>query len=48
MNPADPPTAVSRPALTFVGVTFRFEFVHGGVLRFVVVSSTRSAGPAAR
>src|SRR5438046_6430659 len=49
MNPALPPTPVTRPALTLVGVTFNFGFAHGGVLkRFVVVSSTRSAGPAAR
>src|SRR5438477_12836802 len=49
MNPALPPTPVTRPALTLVGVTFKFGFAHCGVLeRFVVVSSTRSAGPAAR
>src|SRR5437867_12864583 len=47
MNPAGPPMAVTRPADTFVGVTFRFGFAHCGVLNtFVVVISMRSVGPA--
>ena len=44
--PAPPPIALMRPALTLVGVTFKFGFAHCGWLKmFVDVTSIRSVGP---
>src|SRR5262245_32449380 len=49
MAPAEPPTAVTLPAETLVGVTFRFGFCHCSLLkRFVVVISMRSVGAPGR
>ncbi len=45
INPAGPPMAVTRAAVTLVGVTFTFGFAHCGWLKtLVVVSSIRNVG----